>query len=170
VVRRTDREGEDAFKFVYAETLLPQLDPIAKAIGRERLLQLLHRAAEESAQRNGQRWAEGLAQPDFANHNAWAREANRFMQHALTFTVVEDTKTAFAIKITECLWAKTFRDAQGADIGHTVICHPDIANAQGYSPKLGLLRTKTPMQGHAFCDLRWPAVAAPVAPRCSKHV
>jgi hypothetical protein len=146
---------EDAFKFAYAEALLPQLEPIAKAIGRERLIKLLRSAAEATGRRNGQKWAEGLAQPDFANHNAPTREPNRFMQHALTFTIVEDTPTAFAIKITECLWAKTFRDAQGADIGYAVICHGDIANARGYSPKLRLLRSKTLMQGHAFCDLRW---------------
>jgi hypothetical protein len=78
-----------------------------------------------------------------------------FWQHALTTEIVEDEEKAFEIKVTECLWAKTFREAQASDIGYATICYQDYAMSQGFSPKLKMIRTKTLMQGHEYCNHRW---------------
>jgi hypothetical protein len=59
------------------------------------------------------------------------------------------------IKITECLWAKTFRAANAADIGYATICYSDFAGAVAFNPKMRLVRTKTLMQGHDCCNHRW---------------
>jgi predicted hydrocarbon binding protein len=74
---------------------------------------------------------------------------------ALTIEMVEDSTNAMEVKITECLWARTFREAGGADIGHARICHPDYTFAEGFNSQVRMIRTKTLMQGHDCCNHRW---------------
>lgn len=92
---------------------------------------------------------------DFAAFNAWAREPSHFWKHVLTFEVVEDTPQAFEVQVTECLWAKTFREIGAADIGYLLICHPDYAYCQGFNSKITMSRSKTLMQGDDYCNHYW---------------
>jgi len=64
-------------------------------------------------------------------------------------------KSSPEIRVTECLWAKTFRDAKAGDIGYATICYQDYAMSQGFSSKLKMIRSKTLMQGHDYCNHRW---------------
>jgi hypothetical protein len=57
--------------------------------------------------------------------------------------------------MTECLWAKTFLDANAADIGFACVCFPDYAVAQAFNPKMKMIRDKTLMQGHDCCNHRY---------------
>ncbi len=41
--------------------------------------------------------------------------------------VVEDTDRAFELKVTDCIWASTFRDADAGDLGFAMVCHGDCA-------------------------------------------
>lgn len=76
-------------------------------------------------------------------------------QHTLVYEIVEDSPQAFAFRISQCLWAKTFREEDAADIGYAAICHPDFAVARAFNPKLKLIRTKTLMRGHDCCNHRY---------------
>jgi hypothetical protein len=78
-----------------------------------------------------------------------------FWRHVLTFELVENTAKAAEIKVTECLWAKTFREANAADIGYAFVCHGDFAYAPAFNPKMKMIRTKTLMQGHDCCNHRY---------------
>lgn len=146
---------EEHFKFAYAQVLIPYLNDIADEIGRKRLLKIVQTRWEEHCWKSGKKFAEDSAKPDFANFTQWARTPSRFWQHALGFSIVEDTPKAFEIKVTECIWAKVFRDAGAADIGYAGICNPDFATARGYSNKLRMVRPQTLMQGHDCCNHRW---------------
>jgi len=68
---------------------------------------------------------------------------------------VEDSETAHEIRVTECLWAKTFREAGAAAIGYAVVCHGDYAECQAFNPHIRMIRTKTLMQGDDCCNHRW---------------
>ena len=57
--------------------------------------------------------------------------------------------------MTECIWAKTFLDYKLGDIGHAHVCWGDYAWAQGFNPKIRMVRDKTLMQGHACCNHRY---------------
>jgi fumarate reductase iron-sulfur subunit len=59
------------------------------------------------------------------------------------------------MKITECLWAKTFREADAAEIGYAGCCYQDYAAARAYHPKLKFYRENTLMQGHDYCYNKW---------------
>ena len=59
------------------------------------------------------------------------------------------------VRVTRCLWAETFRGADAADIGYAFVCHPDFASTTAFNPKMRMIRTKTLMQGHEYCNHRW---------------
>ena len=83
------------------------------------------------------------------------RKPTPLYRHALSFEILEDKPTVFEARVTECLWAKTFRDADAADIGYVSMCYPDLASAPIYNPKIKLTLTKTLMQGNDCCNHRW---------------
>ncbi len=70
-------------------------------------------------------------------------------------TIVEDTETAFALRVTECIWADTFLKEDAGDIGFALICHGDYAWPQGFNPKIRMIRDKTLMQGDSYCNHRY---------------
>lgn len=76
-------------------------------------------------------------------------------KNALTKEVVEDTDRVFELKVTECIWADTFRSMQAAEIGYALVCWGDYAWAEGFNPKIKMVRDKTLMQGHECCNHRY---------------
>lgn len=68
--------------------------------------------------------------------------------------MIEDTPQAFEVKITECLWAKTYRDFNAADLGYILSCYPDYASTKAFNPKMRMIQTKTLMQGDDCCNHR----------------
>ncbi|MFX1329185.1 MAG: L-2-amino-thiazoline-4-carboxylic acid hydrolase [Promethearchaeota archaeon] len=78
--------------------------------------------------------------------------STEYMKHCLGFEIVEDTPKKLVFKFTECLWAKTFLEIGGSDIGYAMCCHPDYVMAKAFHPKIKLERTKCLMKGDDFCD------------------
>lgn len=146
---------EYAYKFAYANALMPNLKAIAEEIGKDQTIEILKKSAEERAIKDGENMAKETNNPSLDNYNGWARNPDSFWQHVVTYSIVEDTPKAFEFKITECLWAKTLREAKGEDFGYAIICNPDFDHASGYSPQLKLTRTKTLMQGDDCCNHRY---------------
>jgi hypothetical protein len=145
---------QEVFEFAF-KSFIPELHSLAKELGEAQFLEALKKIALESALKDGQTAARQLPRNDFAAFNAWAREPNHFWKHALTFEIVEDTSQAFEVRVTECLWAKTFRELGATDIGYVLICHPDYAYCQGFNPQITMSRSQTLMQGDNYCNHRW---------------
>jgi hypothetical protein len=146
---------QDVFHFAFSNQLIPLMQQFADCLGEEELLATLREAASQAAVQGGRDWAARAPGTDLATFTTWAREPDPFWQHALTFESVEDTERAFEIRVTECLWAQTFRQAGAADIGYVAVCHPDYAFCQAFNPQIEMVRTRTLMQGHECCDRRW---------------
>jgi len=146
---------QEVFEFAYRGHI-EVMQFIAKEIGKDNLIEMLKREGEEWAKRDAQKELKKLAANDFATFRAQFREnPNRFWEHVITSSIVEDTDRAIEIKVTECLWAKTYRGANAADLGYYLSCYPDFPSATAYNPKLKLIRTKTLMQGDDCCNHRW---------------
>lgn len=128
---------------------------LAKEFGEERFMEVLRRLASEDGLRAGQEDGRRAPCNDFAAYVAEMKGRSYFSNHVLTFEIVEETPTTFEIEVTECLWAKPFREIGAADIGHALICHPDYALCQGFNPRITMQRTRTLMQGDDCCDHRW---------------
>ena len=73
----------------------------------------------------------------------------------LKMEVVEDTETAFELKVTECIQAACFIKHDSADIGYANVCWGDYAWAEGFNPKIKLVRDKTLMEGDSYCNHRY---------------
>ena len=145
---------QEVYDFAYKD-LGPLLREVAREVGEDRFLETLKRLASEAAVKESQETARRLPCNDFAAYVAEMRNRSYFSNHVLTFEIVEDTLTTFEVKVTECLWAKTFRENGAADIGYALVCHRDYADCQGFNPRITMQRSKTLMQGDKFCDHRW---------------
>lgn len=142
---------EEVFRFTYRDNYIPTLKVLQKQIGNERFISMLEQGLSEAAVAGmvGNR----APNRDFAT---WVKGMRSVLvQHALMYSVIEDSPRAFEIRVAECLWAKIFREEDAADIGYAAICHPDYATASAFNPKIKLIRSKTLMQGHDCCNLRY---------------
>ncbi|MFX0000805.1 MAG: L-2-amino-thiazoline-4-carboxylic acid hydrolase [Candidatus Hodarchaeota archaeon] len=72
--------------------------------------------------------------------------------HATNVSIVEETSKKLSATITECLFAKTFKEMNATDLGYIMCCKPDFAMAKISNPKLELTRTKTLMRGDECCN------------------
>jgi hypothetical protein len=64
------------------------------------------------------------------------------------------------MRVTKCIWARTFLDAGLGDVGYAHICHGDYAGVRGFNPALEMVRDKTLMQGHDCCNHRYRRVVS----------
>ena len=152
---RSEMTYAEIFKFAYTESFIPVMQVFAESLGREKLLMLLGDAGSKAMTKQVNEFAQKLPKRDLVTWFADFRKPNPFIEHALTFELPVDTPTVVQMKITECLWAKTFRDAGAADIGYACCCQPDQAAALAFNPKMKFTRTQTLMQGAPFCNHRY---------------
>lgn len=149
---------QDVFDFTF-QRFISIVHGLTKEFGEDIFMETLKRVSSETASEDVsenalKKTAEGHSN-DFAAFKAWARNPSRFMKHALTFDIIEDTDSVFEIRVTECLWAKTFRENGASDIGYATLCHTDYAGCQAFNEKIRMTRSRTLMQGNNYCDHRW---------------
>jgi hypothetical protein len=140
---------EEIFQFAFERNYIPILKVLEEKVG----LDLLEKASYEASIRSVQARAAGIPNrnlPILAAHYKNPRVQNWF-----TMKIVEESDSAFEMKITECLWAKVFREAEAEEIGFRCICQADFAIAEAFNPKVELIRDKTLMQGHSCCNHRY---------------
>jgi L-2-amino-thiazoline-4-carboxylic acid hydrolase len=142
------------FSFAYLSQL-ELLRGVEKEMGSEKFVTLVKRIIDEDTEKGFAEFAKKAGRNDLAAFTGRFRQKGGLFDKTLTFEIVEDTPKAFEVKVTECLWAKTYRDANAADLGYLLSCYGDYASARGFNPKMRMIRTKTLMQGDAFCNHRY---------------
>lgn len=146
---------QEVFNFAYRDHI-EMMRFLTKEIGQDRFMEMLKREGDEWAKQDAQKQLKTLGANDFATFRADFREKpSRFWEHVITSSIVEDTERAIETKVTECLWAKTYREAEAADLGYILCCYPDFPWASAFNPKMKLIRTKTLMRGDDCCHFRW---------------
>ena len=145
---------EAVYKFAFQNYFIPVMRNLSDIMGKGEFMEILKKASSQAGAQNMKRLTQNLRKRDLAVLAAFMK-GNSLYKKVLTFEIVEESDRALEVKITECLWAKTFRDAKASDIGYAAICHPDFAAATAFSPKIKMLRTKTLMQGHDCCNHRY---------------
>ena len=136
---------EQVFNFAYRDFFVPQLIAASKEIGREKFIEILKTATDEV-----------YSKPELMKRIN-STLPKQFWSNVLNQEVLENTPDLRVVKITKCLWAKTFREADAADIGYAMLCYGDYANARLNKQKLE--RETTLMQGHDSCLLKWTKIA-----------
>ena len=145
---------QEVFDLAFKEFYIPIMKSLANEIGKDEFIETLKKARSELGKKEGQDLAKSLGKNDPAALAASVKE-NELYNNVLTYDIVEETDKALEFKITECLWAKAFREADAADIGYAGICHGDYALAPAFNPEMKMIRTKTLMQGHDCCNHRY---------------
>ena len=126
---------------------------LEKEMGQEKLLELLKKNIRAEMLQQGQ--AQAKRSPDNSLQTYVQPFKGPAYDKTLTREIVEDTEMAFELKITECIWASTFLQAMAGEIGYAAVCYGDYAWAEGFNPKIKLIRDKTLMQGHDICNHRY---------------
>ena len=142
---------EEVYEFAYARGVIPMMKVLVDEVG----LDTIQAAASESVRRVAPARFAALPARDMAAWIAVLKTPDPLVDHVLTTEIVDESDTAVEVRITECLWAKTFREADAADLGYACICHPDFAMAKAFNPNMRMIRDKTLMEGHSHCNHRW---------------
>jgi hypothetical protein len=123
-------------------------------IGKEKTHEILSRVANK---RETQRIRTPKGSPDDI-FKEWVRlntPSNSYMQHAINPVVIESTNRRHSIRISDCLWAKTFRELDAEDIGYLWTCKTDFATTKAFHPDIVMIREKSLMQGDDCCEFTW---------------
>jgi len=137
---------EEAFRWKY-EWFIAMMKQFGEYLGRDRLIGMIKNAGDEICQRAAKN------DPDFS-FSEWLKGGGVY-KNMMTKEIIERTDKVYEMKVSECLWAKIFKEYDAADIGYAYVCYNDFADAKATHPKLKLERTKTLMQGHDCCNHRW---------------
>jgi L-2-amino-thiazoline-4-carboxylic acid hydrolase-like protein len=127
---------------------------LVRELGEERTLEIL------KAHTRNRMLALGRSGAERAGDNSFASYINIFrspsLLETLSMEIVEDTDRVFEIKVTECLSHEIYKAADfDGKFGFASVCYGDYAWAEGYNPKIKLIRNKTLMEGHDGCNHRY---------------
>lgn len=136
-------------------SVIPLAVFLSERLGKEEAVQLLKEWATGSGREGGADTAKRLGADDFAALKKFFTPENRMYKNTLTMEVVESADIAHELKVTECLWADTFLRAKAGELGYAAVCFGDYAFARGFNPKIEMVRDKTLMQGHPYCNHRY---------------
>ena len=129
------------------------LKQIEKDLGKQRLLELLKKASYAENVALGKRLSSRIdSMRTFAG--PFRDETSRVGQ-TIVREIIEDSDTAFEMKITECLTEVIFRKADAQDLGYACVCYADFGLPAGMDIDIKLIRTKTLMQGDDCCNHRY---------------
>lgn len=134
---------------------IPFLKALSKEIGKDKVMQILKRRAADRGAEIGALMAKQYKGNDFPTLKKIFSQDNPVFMASLTFDITENTDTVFELKVKECIWADVFLKADAGDLGFAAVCFGDYAMAAGFNPKLKMVRDKTLMQGHSYCNHRY---------------
>jgi len=145
LLKQVTRQNRNLIEFI--KTLQSELD-------EDELVRLLEINSAGVGRQVGTRQAKSSPDTSFATFVATFRPPN--YDKALTLEITEDTDKVFELRITECVWAKVYRDAGlGGRIGHAAVCNMDYYWPPAFNPDFKMVRDKTLMQGHEHCNHRY---------------
>jgi len=144
---------QQVYNFAFKQWYIPVMKNLMKQVGKEKFLEMLKKSSEmlyespkETAidynDRTLTSWSDGF------------KKAGKTQNDRLTFEILTDNDKVFEARFTECLWAKTFREKDAADIGYAGVCYQDYPMIKSYNPNLKLIRERTLMQGHDCCQFK----------------
>jgi hypothetical protein len=141
----------EVFQMAIGRLYLPTIEAVATEIGMDKLQKVL---LEDMKKRVADQ-VKNLPSRELKDFAGFFKSPDPFSANTLTLKIVQDTDQVFEMRVSECLWAKTFKDSNAADIGFKLICSADYVTAEAFNPKIKLIRDKTLMQGHDHCNHKY---------------
>ena len=126
---------------------------LQKELGKEKVIELIKKETEQRLLQRAKEDIKRLGGSDFKSYISIFRDPR--MLASLTMEIIQDTDKVFEIKVTDCLAAESFLPDKAGDIGFAAVCWGDYIWAEGFNPKIKLVRDKTLMQGHNCCNHKY---------------
>lgn len=145
---------EQVFNFAFKPWYIRYMKGLEAEIGKERFLEMLRTVGSKIYEKSikSQYRDMEIRDVDSLITNFWApMKKSRLWSHTLLLDIIKQTPSSGIVKMSDCLVAKVFREADAAEIGYAAICHADYAVAQAFNPKIKLVRNKCLMKGDDCC-------------------
>jgi hypothetical protein len=142
------------YDFAFKRWYIPVMKNLMEQIGKEKFIAMLKNSSDKiqlNRKGNNINYSQNTLQ-------AWSTNIKNScanMTNILTYEVITDNDELFEMKFTECIWAKTFREAKASEIGYAGVCYQDYGMTKAFNPDLKLVREKTQMQGNDCCHFKW---------------
>lgn len=146
---------QEVYDFAFGLCFIPAMKNLMKQIGKEQFLAMLRQSSEMLYENEKEADTNYSERTLIAFTNQLKEAANDFYKLRNTLDFIYCDEHILEMNTTECLLAKTFREADAADIGYACFCYQDYPYAKAYNPKLKFYREKTLMQGHEYCQNKW---------------
>jgi hypothetical protein len=143
------------FRQEFSAHFIPYIKVLDRAVGRAKVIETLHELCRIESEEYAAYVVKAKGKNDLSVFKEDYSPSTPGMNDMLTMEVLEDTDRVWAIKITECLWAKTFQDAGAAQYGYAAVCAGDALFAHAVNPKIDLDLNGTIMEGKPSCTLRY---------------
>src|SRR5262245_34785586 len=136
-----------------AQILVPLIKALRAELGEEKANAIMRKALGEHFRKLGEaQWRHYGAQSRLEKmERTWKGFG---AADALKVQVLKKTPDAYELNVTECQYAKFYKELGEPELGFLFVCSADYDLARGYGD-VTLKRTQTIMQGASHCDFRY---------------
>ena len=139
---------------IQAQVLVPLVKALQSELGEQRANAIVRKTLGELYRKYGETWWRKQGTRDFGEK--LASTFDRFAAgDALHYQVIKQAPDAFDVNITECGYAKFYREIGAPELGFLLTCSADFPMTEGFGADVQLTRTQTIMQGASHCDFRY---------------
>jgi L-2-amino-thiazoline-4-carboxylic acid hydrolase-like protein len=139
---------------IQAQVLVPLVRALQAELGEEQANTIVRKALGDLYRAYGEKWRRTQGAGNLGETMASAFD--RFAAgDALVYEVVRQAPDAFEIDVTECRYAKFYKEIGAPELGFLLTCSVDFPMAEGFGVNVQLTRTQTIMQGASQCDFRY---------------
>lgn len=135
-----------------ARILIPFVEELIKAFGKEETLNILEKTIIQEAKIQGKE----LSKEYGNNVDAFLETLNFWTKdNALEIDILEKSDSKLNFNVTRCKYAEMYNDMNIKDLGAILSCNRDAALIQGFNSKATLQRKDTIMNGDKCCTFRY---------------
>ena len=139
---------------IQAQVLVPLVKNLQAELGEEQANAVVRRALGNLYRKYGEKWwrtqgARSLGEKMASAFDMFAAG------DALNYEVLKQAPDAFEVNVTECRYAKFYKEIGAPELGFLLTCSADFSMTEGLGTDVQLTRTQTIMQGASHCDFRY---------------
>lgn len=145
---------QEVFDFAYKNRYIPVMKNLMYQIGHEKFIELLKKSSDKMSEINDKN------EIDYSKRTLkeWIKIMKRECQDLkcqISCEILKEDDHEFEITYTECLWAKTFLEADASEIGYAGICYQEFGKTKAFNPNLNIIFDQSLMNGQDRCHFKW---------------
>jgi hypothetical protein len=139
---------------IQAQVLVPLVRALQAELGEERANAIVGKALGDLYRKYGEKWWRSQG-----GHDLGQKVASAFDKFAadgaMKYDVLKQAPDAFEVNVTECRYAKFYKEIGAPELGFLLTCSADFPMSAGWGADVQFTRTQTIMQGASHCDFRY---------------